>query len=205
MNKNTLIAYVLTLSLSLIMPAMAAGYKGGGQGGQSSQSTTTLTAEEQDTLLWMREEEKVARDAYLTLYKVWKQRIFKNIAASEQNHMDAILKKLDEYGLEDPVLPGVGQFSDPELQSLYDNLVAQGKQSYVDALLVGATIEDRDISDLMAAIEETNNLGLQNTYQNLLEASKNHMRAFVGRLRNLGLNYTPQYITQDLFDAVMGV
>ena len=205
MNNKQLIAFILALVISALMPAMAAGNGGPGQKGQATQSSTMLSVAEQDILLWMREEEKVARDVYQTLYKVWRQSIFKNIAASEQNHMDAILKKIQQFGLVDSVLSGVGEFSNPTLQALYDRLVAEGGRSYIDALTVGAIIEDMDIGDLMAAIEETNNLGLQNTYQNLLEASKNHMRAFVGQLRNQGLDYTPQYISQELFDAIMGV
>jgi len=207
MNKTNLIVFVLTLSLSLAMPVMAKGSKQQGRksGGQVAQVSAILTIDEQDTLLWMREEEKVARDVYLALYRTWRQRIFNNIAASEQKHMDAILTKLDQFGLEDPALPGFGQFNNQELQALFDDLVVDGKQSYVDALMVGAAIEDRDIYDLMQAIEYTDNLALQNTYQNLLEASKNHMRAFVGQLRNLNLDYERTFISSALFDAIMGV
>ena len=40
----------------------------------------------------MREEEKVARDVYLSLNDTWNLRIFKNITSSEQTHMNAIKK-----------------------------------------------------------------------------------------------------------------
>ncbi len=46
-------------------------------------STLPLTHEEEETLLFMREEEKLARDVYLTLYEFWESHdgssIFKNI------------------------------------------------------------------------------------------------------------------------------
>ena len=198
--KKTL-SYALVLSLCCAFPVMA---RGPGAG-QNTQTSPSLSAAEQDTLLWIREEEKLARDVYSTLYKVWKVRVFTNIAASEQRHMDALLKKIELYGLVDPALPQVGVFSQPEMQALYNELLAKGKLSKIDALIVGATIEDMDIRDLLDAIASTNNLGLQATYQNLLEGSKNHLRAFVGLLQNQGVDYEPQYIDQELFDAILGV
>ncbi len=61
-----------------------------------------LSDDEKYWLSHMREEEKVARDVYKELYKVWGLTIFSNIASSEQKHMDAIKTLLDRYGLEDP-------------------------------------------------------------------------------------------------------
>ena len=43
----------------------------------------------------MREEEKLARDVYLTLYDIWGTPAFNNIASSEQTHMDAVLMLID--------------------------------------------------------------------------------------------------------------
>ena len=198
-----LIVYVLALAITVTMPVMAAGKQSGRQSTQTN--TSSLSQAEEETLLWMREEEKVARDVYLSLYKTWKQNVFSNIADSEQNHMDAVLKKIEMFGLVDPVLPGLGEFSNSTLQSLYDNLVYDGKQSYVKALTVGATIEDMDILDLMKAIEQTTNLSLKTTYESLLEGSKNHLRAFVGLLRKQGEDYERQYISQELFDAILAL
>jgi len=172
---------------------------------QDQVKTAVLSAEEADTLLWMREEEKLARDIYLKLYQRWKKPVFQRIASSEQRHFDAIGTKIDLYGLIDPALPGLGQFTDAELQDTYDQLLTTGMKSYIKALTVGATIEDMDISDLQAAIEGTGDTALRTTYQNLLDGSKNHLRAFVQLLRGLGADYTPQYIDALLFDAIVGV
>lgn len=206
MNAITkLIPLVLMMCLSISFPALAKGpSSAGSMTNQASLNIASLSDEEANTLLWMREEEKMARDVYGAMYKVWKQRVFKNIAASEQRHMDAVLKKLNLFGLPDPALPEAGRFTNPNLQAFYDQSIAQGEQSYIDALRAGATIEDVDIRDLLAAIEATNNLALKTTYQNLLEGSKNHLRAFVGLLRKQGVEYSPQYIEQALFDAILG-
>lgn len=194
--KNQVIATLL--ALSLMAPAMVSA-KGRGNRANNTQSQISLSATEEENLLWMREEEKLARDVYLTLYKKWGVAIFNNIASSEQSHMNALLKKIELYGLVDPVVPGVGNFNNKDLQALYYDLIAKGQESYISALEVGATIEDLDIMDLIVAIDETNNLALQTTYASLLEGSKNHLRAFVGLLGE----YEPVYIDENLYIAII--
>ena len=194
--KTKFIAILLTLSL--LSPALVSA-KGRGDTSTNQQQSAQLTGAEEATLLFMREEEKLARDVYLKMYKKWGASIFNNIAKAEQNHMDALLKKIDSYGLEDSITPKTGEFNDPELQALYYDLIKQGLQSYTSALEVGATIEDLDIMDIAVAIEETDKLDMQTTYQSLLEGSKNHLRSFV----NLLGEYEPQYIDQDLYDAII--
>lgn len=184
-------------------PGGGQGGPGGGQGGPGP--AAVLSADEADTLLWMREEEKLAHDVYESLDMQWHLVVLERIAVSEQRHFDAIGDKIERYALTDPALPGLGAFSDPDLQALYESLLASGLESSVQALVVGATIEDLDISDLLLAIEETDEPDLQRTYGYLLEGSKNHLRAFVSRLRALGLDYEPQYIDPLLFDAIVGV
>jgi hypothetical protein len=108
-----------------------------------------LDADTVERLLWLREEEQLARDVYAALGELWGLRIFENIASSEQNHLDAMADLLERYGLDDRAAGNaVGEFTDPRLQSLYDDLVAQGEVSLVAALEVGVTIEELDITDL---------------------------------------------------------
>lgn len=140
--------------------------------------TSTLSAEDVYWLTYMREEEKLARDVYLKLYDEWGMTIFKNIAASEQNHMDAIKTLLDRYCVPDPVSGmGVGELTD-KFSTLYDELLAQGKISRVEALNVGVTIEEMDISDLEDGIAATTHRDIKNVYSNLLQGSLNHLAAF---------------------------
>ena len=204
-TTKKLIGFALILSLLSAFPALAREPSSEASRLQTQQSVTTLSETEQKTLLFMREEEKLARDVYIVLYKSWNKNIFKNISSSEQQHMDAILKKIKLFGLTDPNSSKIGSFINPDLQELYNELIYQGRLSYNDALTVGATIEDRDILDLMNAIKGTKNLALKTTYQNLLEGSKNHLRAFVGLLKNQGIEYNPQFTSQELFDAILGV
>ncbi len=165
-----------------------------------------LTAEEVADLLHMREEEKLARDVYLALYDAWQTPVFQNIAKSEQMHMDAIAALLSAYGIEDPVAQTADQrgvFVNPDLQNLYAQLVEQGSASLVDALTVGATIEDLDIKDLNDAIARTTHTDIAATYENLKMGSENHMRAFVSNLKAQGADYTPQFISMDEYQQIL--
>lgn len=60
-----------------------------------------------------------------------------------------------------------------------------------------------DIADLIQAIQETDNVALKTIYQNLLEGSKNHLRAFMALMQQQGIGYEAQFIEQSLFDAIL--
>ena len=173
------------------------GRQGNGDGGeQLAAYIAELPSEvepsevEVEYLILMREEEKLARDVYLELFDIWEAPIFKNIARSEQRHADAVGALLEKYELDDPFIDEVGVFTDPDLQTLFDDLVAAGKESLVAALTVGATIEDLDIFDLAhRALPAADKEDIRMVYQNLLKGSRNHMRAFVRELEAQGAAY----------------
>jgi len=163
-----------------------------------------LSPAELNSLSFMREEEKLARDVYISLYNKWGVNIFTNISNSEQTHMDAILMLLKKYSLPDPVgTNAVGVFANTSLQNLYNQLVAQGNTSLADAYKVGATIEDLDIFDLKNALLNNNNQDIKLVYDMLTKGSRNHLRSFYKNILNIGGIYTPQYITQAEFDAII--
>lgn len=162
-----------------------------------------LTADEAAGLLFMREEEKLALDVYTGLYALWGQPSFQNVAASEQNHMEAIKVLLDRYGLADPALDA-GQFTNSGLQALYDQLVPQGRSSLAEALKVGAAIEEIDILDLQARLPKTDHADIQQVYNNLIAASIRHLQAFTSLYaRQTGESYQPQYMKADQYETVI--
>lgn len=167
-------------------------------------TSNNLSAAEIEGLVFMREEEKLARDVYLALYAKWGLPIFQNIAQSEQSHMDAVKTLLDRYGIADPASTRAGVFTNATLQQLYDQLVAQGNQSLADALRVGAAIEEIDILDLKTHIAQTDKADIKQVYDNLLRGSRNHLRSFVAQLKSqTGVTYVPQYLTQAEYDAII--
>lgn len=165
---------------------------------------TTLTAEEIAGLKFMREEEKLAHDVYVYLYGLYGDEIiFSNISNSETSHTDAILSLLVKYGITDPAagkLPG--EFTDPALQTMYNTLVVMGQASKVEGLKVGALIEETDIRDINEKKSVTDETDILGVYDSLLCGSRNHLRAFDGRLDALGVTYVPTVITQAEWDAI---
>lgn len=168
--------------------------------------STTLTQDEIASLTFMREEEKLAHDLYVVFYDKWGLLIFSNISASEQTHTNAVLKVLNAYNIADPASGnGVGVFNDAELQALYDRLYAEGMESADSALRVGVTIEEMDILDLNERLAQTKNTTITRLYSNLRKGSENHLRAYVKNLeRQTGTTYTPQYLSQEQYDAING-
>jgi len=143
-------------------------------------------------LTYMREEEKLARDVYLHLHNIWGSRIFDNISASEQTHMDAIKTLLDRYGLDDPAAgndPGV--FDNSDLQALYTELIGGGSESLTAALKVGVFIEMTDIDDLNEGMDTTDRRDIDKVYSNLLQGSLNHWDAFCSNLEKLKKDCAP--------------
>ena len=217
MNKltNTLLAGMAALSLT-VTGAMSASPAAAAAAQANTVATaaqpqvqlavpTTLTPGEVAGLTFMREEEKLARDVYLTLYDAWNHQVFSNIAGSEQTHMNAIGTLLTRYGIADPAAGNdVGEFTNPDLQALYNQLVAQGRQSLADALRVGATIEEIDIRDLVEQLAGVEHSDIRRVYERLEQGSENHLRAFVSTLeRQTGATYSPQYLDQATYDQII--
>ncbi|MCF6252852.1 MAG: DUF2202 domain-containing protein [Methylococcaceae bacterium] len=201
-NLNLLIA-ILVLSLS--SHAYAGSNKGQfsqGNGNRNMQMQQLLTVE-QESLLYMREEEKLARDVYLTLDEYFDTNIFTNIAAAEQRHMDRIKRLLNKYGLIDPVVDDtIGVFTNPIFSEFYDSKT-NSDVAIKEAILTGILIEETDIMDLQKTIDITDNADIQNVYGNLLRGSRNHLRAFVRRLESMGIVYKASVLEQSAANAIV--
>ena len=202
---NTLTAITLAFALlSHLTVSLASQHGRQAESEVASSNVEEITALEADNLTYMREEEKLARDVYLTLYEVWNLNIFSNIATSEQTHTDAVAEMLEKYKLPDPVVDDrVGVFVNQTLAQLYETLLARGYQSSLEALYVGALIEEVDMVDLKRTIEETDNEDIQQLYENLLSGSRNHLRAYVGLIEDQGIVYEAQFLPQEEVDAIV--
>ena len=146
---NRLLIMVSTIAWLIVTGAYAATDDG-------SSIETVLSDTEAAHLVFMREEEKLARDTYITLYEIWGLKVFSNISRAEQTHMNTMLTMLNNYGVADPIVDDtVGSFTNTELAGMYVDLVASGEKSLLDALYVGALIEEVDIPDIQVANDET--------------------------------------------------
>ncbi len=157
-----------------------------------------------ESVQFMREEEKLARDVYLQLSDAWGLNTHANIARSEQTHTDRMAALLAEWGALDPAEGlEIGEFRDPDLQQLHDDLMAMGLESPEAALRVGALVEEVDIIDLDERMAETELAVLDETYASLRAGSESHLRAFVGALAGQGVVYAPVQLDQASYDAII--
>ncbi len=162
----------------------------------------SITDADKEALLFMLEEEKLARDTYFYLDSVWSINTFANIKLSEQQHMDAVENLINSYSISYQIQP-MGVFEDTLLQNFYNQFITDGVQSKINALKIGATIEDLDIVDLREFIAHTDNQNLIAVFENLECGSRNHLRSFVKDIVQEGATYTPQFLTQMDYDLII--
>jgi hypothetical protein len=162
-----------------------------------------LSQAEINDLKFLREEEKLARDVYLFSYNKYQISIFNSISQSEQKHMTSVLSLLNKYGISDPASAEIGVFVNQDLQTLYNSLTAQSDISSVEALKVGATIEDLDINDIDNFIVNTTKSDLLSVYDNLTCGSKNHIRNYTSQLIINGEVYVPQFISVEYYNIIL--
>jgi hypothetical protein len=157
---------------------------------------------EEKHMTFMREEEKLARDVYLTLAGLYpRSPVFSTIAErSEQTHADTMADLLASYGIADP---------DPTTNDRPGS--------------IGAFIEELDMLDIVhcpKAIVDDPDLGIdagecgldwtdeariRTVYGSLLEGSKRHLRSYVKNIEKIigEGNYVAQVLTQEEVDAIL--
>lgn len=148
---------------------------------EKNESTTVeMTEEQKDMLFYIYQEEKVARDVYITLGNIYtNESTFASIQISEQRHMDSARGLCEKYGVSTEGVDeeNVGDFVLPVLQEFYDTCVSEGQKSLLEALRVGEMIEVKDIEDLEHA-----QVGMPEdvvkVFESLKEGSLSHLDAF---------------------------
>ena len=146
---------------------------------QDGLKVSQITEEQKAIIYGIYEEEKVARDVYITLGKIYtEENTFANIQLAEQIHMDAVRNLCDKYDIYIPeVDQAVGQFDSEVMRNLYQDFIDKGDDSLLDALTVGKNIEEMDIADLGSAL-----VGMPKdvvrVFTNLINGSINHLDAF---------------------------
>lgn len=196
---SVLVIIIMTMSLSFLY---ACDSDNDNNNPNNNVLNQTLTDADKEALLFMLEEEKLARDTYIFLNNQWSINQFANIKNSEQMHMNAVENLLIQYNVEYTILPE-GQFENQTLQNFYNQFIVDGAVSQANALQIGATIEDLDIVDLVDYINATSNTALINVFESLQCGSRNHLRSFVFGIENAGNTYTPQFLSQEDYDAII--
>ena len=144
-----------------------------------SADTVKLSTSQKIQLQYLVEEEKLARDVYTYLLATSGSQKFRNIASSEQTHMNLISGILKTYRISNPRIgekPGV--FKNATLANLYKKLIGSGKVDYAGAIAAGVTIEKLDIADLKNDIKAETASDVISVLNTLLQGSYNHLAAF---------------------------
>lgn len=163
-----------------------------------------ITEEEKQSLVYVREEEKLAHDVYMKMLEKYNARVFSNIFDAEYRHMSFVKELLDTFKIEDPVKSNdAGSLTNADLSEVYSRLVEQGNLSLIDALKAGAEIEDMDIADLNKRMQLISNNEILMTFEYLKKGSENHLRAFMRNLSRRGATYEPKFLSNSDFQKII--
>ena len=174
----------------------------GGEAAAAGAAVATLTAREKDSLIFIWEEEKAARDLYNGLYEKNNMTIFLDLVRSESSHMDQARTVMEKQGLTlPPDEPGV--FQNQTLQEIHDQLLAEGLQSDQDALTVAAIFEEISIVDLEKELLASQAEDVRTVYDGLLAGSRKHLRSYVSDLEGQGIEYQPRYLEAEQFQEIV--
>lgn len=201
----------------------------GGKSMSASTDDTALDYNEKIHLIFMREEEKLARDVYSTLGTMYPDSvIFGKIDNSEQVHTTAVKAMIEKYGYEDPnTNDNIGVYTGEDygwyFTEKYNLLVERASISELEALYVGAFIEELDMMDInqcpqvivdtdngINEVSEcgkiyTQNPDIQRLYGSLLDGSDSHMEGYVRNIEKyIGEgNYQAQVLSQEQVDEIL--
>ncbi len=235
MNKRLALTTCLLLSIgcSISSGSLLAGggnsAAGGRGGGDQLRLTADLDFNEATHLAFMREEEKLARDVYIKLGMLYPESVtFGRIDDSEQQHTDAVKGMLEQYGLEDPNSnDNIGVFTGEAygdyFTEKYRYLVNLASGSELDALYVGAFIEELDMHDIdrcpEVIVEQDNGIeddtqcgrlytdqpDIVTLYDALLDGSASHLKGYVRAIEAIiGKGaYTAQVLSQEEVDEIL--
>ena len=168
--------------------------------GSNSALNETLSAQEMDGMMYMVENEKLLRDYFTVMNDKFNLPVFANIALSEQRHLSQLSVKFDRYELENPAdAKGKGEFVNPDLQQIYNDLVAHGSSSIYAALSAGIGKVEKDIEDLSTFISQLEgNQDIEQIYSNILVESQSNLAALVAEMKAVTiLSSRPEAPTAD--------
>lgn len=163
----------------------------------------TVTEGEANGILWMADEEKMARDVYVYFNEKYKLPVFRNISRSEAIHMKAVGNLISAFKLTYEGNDTPGEYVNDAITKMYTELTEKGSVSLVEALKAGALIEETDILDLEKEILSTDNVTVKRVFTNLLLASENHLRAFTAVLKFQKVVYEPVLLDGAYYQAVI--
>ena len=137
----------------------------------------------------------MAGELYRTFGEKQEVMPFRNIPRAEARHRQLLENLATRAGLAPARPTTAGHFETLAIQARYDALLARGQASPIEALKVGALVEEQDIADLRALAAATDSPELKAATTALEQGSRHHLNAFVRNLRARGIDYVAQVLT----------
>ena len=180
-TKKISLATIALLILFSLISAPVYAQKNNRQ--QKNESSSVVVSESNKTaLVYLYQEEKLARDLYAKLYEKWGLNVFKNINKSEQKHMNIVANLAKKASVQLPTNLADGKFENSDLQNLYNKLLSDGMVSKEAAIKVGILVEETDIKDLQKTLSNSSDSSVLKVLNSLLKGSERHLRAFKNNL-----------------------
>lgn len=162
------------------------------------------TEQEKTDLLFTLQEEKLAYDFYSDMYTKYNSKVFENIMEAEKVHQQHVLDLLNNLNIDvGDFSSAAGEYSNKDIQELYNMLSEIGSYSYTDALRAATKYEEQDIQDLRNFYNQSENQQVKDLYGCLEKATHNHLRAFVKNLKKEGINYKPKVLSEDDYNTII--
>jgi len=194
---NKKIQYTLALTSIFVAGCMGHGHKYNQnnnweqRGATTQQTSKHISNETKQSIAYMYDEERLAKEVYLSIYQKQPVRQLSKIASkAETRHIDAVKNLAQRYGIPTPTQK-VGKYQHKQIESLYNKLYTKGIRSQKDALEVGCIVEVTDIDDLdkfITQAQKDNAQDIVQIYDFLRNGSYNHYWAFDKGLKQLGVS-----------------
>lgn len=152
--------------------------------GTSGTATATLSEAELNALIYLVKLEKMAYEVYTTLGQIYSTMpILENISEAEYRHWKVLQNLFVKYGETDPTKDGdvdldIGLYNDDDMSDAYDEAIAYGGVSLLQAMETGAIIEQLELDSLSNALGRTTLPDLTTIYTNFINADGAHLDAF---------------------------
>jgi hypothetical protein len=167
-----------------------------------SPAPLALGASAQAALRLQIDEERMAGELYRAFGEKWDARPFKNIPRAEARHRQLLENLATRAGLAPAKTTNAGRFETRAIQARYDALLARGRTSLNEALMVGALVEEQDIADLWVLAAATDSPELKSVVTALEQGSRHHLNALVRNLRARGIDYVAQVLSTAEVEAI---
>jgi hypothetical protein len=170
----------------------------------AARSQTVISDKDKSSLIYFREEQKLAADAFASYFEIWENKLFFNAEVNEKGHIKKVISLLEYYEIEDPAGDNEkGKFINDSIKNEYFNIVSFGRQSLIHAYLGSAELAEKDIFETGNAISETDNEKIIEVYKALKGSSEKYLKIFIGKLKDNSVVYRPKYLKEEDFNKIV--